>query len=82
MNYIPKQIRTFIQENLLLDESEKELGEGDSLLDMGLIDSQGFMELVSWLEYTYDITIDYDEMIPENLDSINHIVDFIKQKKS
>ena len=80
MNLKSNQIRNFIQENLLLEEGTVSLNDDDSLLENGIIDSQGFMELVAWLEFTYDLIIDFDEMLPENLDSIQDIVKFIEIK--
>ena len=80
MNPIRQQIRNFVQENLLLEEGSISLNDDESLLSNGIIDSQGFMELVAWLEFTYNLKIEFDEMVPENLDSIKDIVEFVERK--
>lgn len=56
------------------------LADNDSLLDKGIIDSTGVLELVAHLEKTFAIKIDNDELLPENLDSIDAIVSFLNKK--
>ncbi len=73
-------IRAFIFDNFLFDAAEEDLGNDDSFLDQGIIDSTGVLELVEWLEDTFDITVDDDELIPENLDSVNQLAAFIAGK--
>jgi len=73
-------IRAFIFENFLFDAAEEDLGNDDSFLDQGIIDSTGVLELVEWLEDTFDIVVDDDELIPENLDSVNQLAAFIAGK--
>ena len=51
-----------------------------SLLDQGIIDSTGVLELVTFLEDTYDIKVEDGELIPDNLDSINRLVRFLERK--
>ena len=67
-------------DNFLFDASEEDLGNDDSFLDQGIIDSTGVLELVEWLEDTFDIVVDDDELIPENLDSVNQLAAFIAGK--
>jgi len=74
------QVRRFIFENFLFDADEEDLKNDDSFLDQGIIDSTGVLELVEWLEDTFDITVDDDELIPENLDSVNQLAAFITRK--
>ena len=78
---VERQIRGFIIENFLFGESENGLKDGDSLLEQGVIDSTGVLELVSFVEQTFDIKVEDEELIPENLDSIIYIVDFIMRKQ-
>jgi len=72
-------IRKFIHENFILDEGDH-LKDGDSLLEKGVIDSTGVLELVAFIEEKYGITVEDEELIPENLDSIRNITDFIWRK--
>lgn len=81
MEQIRKQITEFITTNFLFDESIT-LGVEDSLLDTGVIDSTGVLELVAFIEETYGIKIEDEEIVPENLDSINNIFLYISQKLS
>ena len=75
-------IRQFIFDNFLFDAAEEDLGNDDSFLEQGVIDSTGVLELVEWLEETFDFAVDDEELIPENLDSVNKLADFITKKTS
>jgi len=77
---IESDIREFIVDNYLLGKDDDKLNDKTSLLDTGVIDSTGIMELISHLEVTYKFTISMEEMIPDNLDTINDIVFFIEEK--
>ena len=76
------KIRAFIFENFLFDEKDDALKNDDSLLNQGIIDSTGVLELVEWLEDECGIEVDDEELIPENLDSVSNIAAFIEKKKS
>jgi acyl carrier protein len=81
MEQIKQQIVEFITTNFLFDESSN-VGEEDSLLETGVIDSTGVLELVAFIEETYGIKIEDEEIVPENLDSIQNITLYISQKLS
>jgi len=74
-------IRKYILENYLFTDDESELDDAVSLLEKGVIDSTGIMELVFFLEEQFGIKVDDEEMIPENLDSVNNIVAYIGSKR-
>lgn len=74
------KIRAFIFESFLFDAKEEDLDNGASFLEQGVIDSTGVLELVEWLEDTFGISIDDDELIPDNLDSVDLINTFIQKK--
>ena len=76
---IENEIRKFIEENFILEEDDH-LGDEDSLLEKGVIDSTGVLQLVAFLEETYKFKIEDEELIPENLDSIKNILQFIQNK--
>ena len=76
-----QKIRTFVIENYLFGEEGK-LGNDDSFLETGIIDSTGVLELVRFLEATFGIKVADEELIPDNLDSINKIVVFLQTKLS
>ena len=76
-----QSVRTFIVENFLFGRDEG-LEDGDSFLDSGIVDSTGILQLVNFLESSYGIKVSDDELIPENLDSINRISRFLQPKKA
>ncbi len=73
-------IRTFIFENFLFDGDDDGLQNDESFLDKGIIDSTGVLELVEWLEDEFGIPVEDEELIPENLDSVNQLAAFIARK--
>jgi len=76
---IPQKIRNFIVENFLFGNDEN-LNNDTSFLEEGIIDSTGVLELVTFLEETFNIQIEDEELIPENLDSLNNVTNFIEAK--
>jgi acyl carrier protein len=74
------QVRRYILESLLMSSAGQELGDDTSLLRRAIIDSTGVIELVTHLEESFAITIDDEEMVPANLDSINRITRFVQRK--
>jgi acyl carrier protein len=78
-----KEIRDFIITNFIFGDAAALAGKDDtSFLDTGIIDSTGMLELVMFLEQTYDIKIEPEEMLPENLDSVNQVAAFLSRKKA
>jgi acyl carrier protein len=75
---IERDIRKFIVDSFLFGRSE-ELRDDSSLLDK-IIDSTGALELVGFLQERFNITIDDEEVLPENLDSVKHIVAYVEKK--
>jgi acyl carrier protein len=78
---IQKEIREFVVSHFLV-EGGNVLGDETSLLDEGIIDSTGVLELVAYLEEQFAIEVKDEELIPENLDSIARLVDFVGRKLS
>ena len=74
------KIRAFIFSNFLFDAEESALDNDTSFLEQGIIDSTGVLELVEWLEETFAMKVDDEELIPENLDSVNRLARFIARK--
>ena len=82
LDEIQKQIREFIVETFLFGEDAEDLKDDDSFLETGLIDSTGILELIQFLEESFEIEIEDEEMIPENLDSIARVTGFVGSKVS
>lgn len=76
---LSKDVREFIVSNFLFGDGAN-LQDDTSLLDSGTVDSTGVLELIMFLEEKYNLKIDPDEVIPDNLDSINRIVRFLTEK--
>lgn len=81
MSDVKNKIRTFIVENYLFGDDEG-LEEGTSFLDQGIIDSTGILELIDYISEEFSITVEDEELIPENLDSINNVTAFIARKSA
>ncbi|CDZ62264.1 acyl carrier protein [Neorhizobium galegae] len=72
-------VREFIAENFLF-RADAEVSNNQSLLESGVIDSTGVLELIAFLEQTYGITVADEEIIPENLDSIDNMTSYLSTK--
>jgi len=79
---VESEIRAFIADNFLLGDDVGDLQGSASLIDAGIIDSTGVLELVGFLEERYGIRIADDELLPENLDSIDNVIRFVGEKQS
>ena len=77
---IERDIRQFLSENFPLADEGAELGGGDSLIEAGVIESTGVLELIEYLEANYGIQISDEEVLPDNLDSIERIGRFVTAK--
>jgi len=77
-----KKLRDYILENFLFTDDQSALNNEDSFLEKGIIDSTGILEVIYFLEDEFSIKINDEEMLPENLDSVNNIVNFVTQKQS
>ena len=73
-------IRKFMIENLLFEENEN-FEEHTSFLESGIIDSTSILELVMFIEETFGINVDDDELVPDNFDSIANIAEYIQRKQ-
>jgi acyl carrier protein len=77
-----KTIRDFIFENFLMGLSEEELGDTDSFLENGIIDSTGVLELVAFVEESFAFEVEDEELVPENFDSVVKLEAYIQSKKA
>lgn len=75
------RIRGFIVDTFLLGDDDG-FGDDDSLIDGGIVDSTGVMEIVAFLEETYGIAIDDDELVADNLDSVSRLTTFVDVKRA
>ena len=80
MQAIDGDVRLFIVDNFLFGNGEKDIAEDESFLDRGIIDSTGVLELVAFLERTYGIEVEDEELVPDNLDSIRKVTAYVERK--
>jgi acyl carrier protein len=77
---VKQSVRKFISDNFIMGTSGPQFSDSDSFLSRRIIDSTGFLELVSYLEDTFAIKVEDDEMTPENLDSLNALEAYVQRK--
>jgi acyl carrier protein len=78
---IKDKLKTYILD-YFVKESGIELKDDTSFLDEGIIDSTGVMELVAFLEMTFEFRIEDEEIVPDNFDSINKLLKFVQLKQN
>ena len=79
MNKLKDRISAFIVENFLFGKN-KNFRDDTSLIDEGIIDSTGVLELVGFLEQEFSIVVEDEDLLPENLNSINNVVAYVERK--
>lgn len=79
---VREQIRKYIAETFLFSENGFNMSDDISFLDEGIMDSMGVLELIMFTEETFNISVDDDEIKPENFDSVNKLYDYIQRKTS
>ncbi len=72
-------VREFIVENFLFGDGQQ-LQDDTSFMESGIIDSTGILELITFLEEKYEIKIEDDELVPENLDNLQNVARFVDSK--
>ena len=77
---LEQKIQHFIAENFLFREDRESVADDESLLEAGLIDSTGVLELVAFLETEFQIRMADAEIVPENLDSVRSIAAYVRRK--
>ena len=78
---IAQPIRAFIQEQFLFGYEEEDFPDDMSFLEHGIIDSLGILELISFIEAQFEIKVQDEEILPENMDSIDGLCQFIIKKQ-
>ncbi len=78
---IETEVRTFLTDNFPLSAGF-EYAASDSLIGVGAIDSTGVLELIEFIEERYEIQVPDEEVLPENLDSIDNIVRYLGTKRA
>jgi acyl carrier protein len=74
-------LRRFITDNFLPPAGLETFDDDDSFMEKGIIDSTGVLELLEFIEDRFGIRVDDEEIIPDNLDSLNKLNSFINKKQ-
>ena len=77
---VEQKIREYILENFLFTDDQSALSNDESFLKKGIIDSTGMLEVIFLLEDEFGVNMSDDEMVPENLDSVDNIVAYVGRK--
>jgi len=79
---IIKDVRAFIINNFLFGNDSEMVTDTESFMENGIIDSTGILELIEHVEESYNISVEDEELLPENLDSLMNISSFIISKNN
>ena len=77
---IEEMIRTYIAENILFSDNGYPYADDASFLEEGIVDSMGIMELVMFVEEQFGITVEDEELVPDNFDSVSRLAAYIRAK--
>ncbi len=73
------RVREFVTRNFFVSDAAR-LTDDASLLDLGVVDSTGVLEIIAFVESTFGLSVDDDEIVPANLDSIERIAAYVDRK--
>lgn len=78
---VRSQVADFVVTNYLFGDASRLPADDESLVESGIVDSTGILELVEFLERTFGISVTDEETIPDNLGSIAGLVRYVSEKK-
>lgn len=76
------KIRGYILENIMFSSNDGDLGDTASLLDRGIIDSTGVLEIVLFLEEQFQVKVKDSDLLPSNFDTVDNIVGFVSRLRA
>ena len=79
---VEDKLRSHILQNFMYSANPDELTNDIPLFEKGIIDSTGVLDLVGFVEETFDIQIDDAELLPENFETVAALADFVRKKIS
>jgi acyl carrier protein len=82
MQGVKDQVKGYLLDNFLMGGMDQDIQDEASLMDSHILDSTGFIELISYLEEQFQIQVSDDEMVPDNLDSLKNIAHFVSTKRA
>ena len=75
-----EKARAFVVENFMYMRKNKDIGDDESLLRTGVISSLGMMEVVGWVEESFGVTVEPEEITEQNFDTLRGIARFVLSK--
>ena len=81
MNSLQEQIHGFVLEKFP-QARKRGISFQDDLLKSGILDSLGILDLVTFVEQSFGITLSDDELLPENFQTVEHLATFVQNKIS
>jgi acyl carrier protein len=75
---LKQDIRRFITENFLFGQSKDGFTDEASLMELGIIDSTGVLEIVAHLESTYELKVKDEDLVPGNFDSVVGLAKYLE----
>ena len=77
---VKTELRKFIVENFMFGQENQDFSDDASMLENGLIDSTGVLELVAFVEEKYGISVADEELVPTNFDSVDNLAEYVRKK--
>jgi|SRR3974390_296880 len=81
MNKVEQKLRTIVMETFLVGGDICDLRGDESFIETGIVDSTGILQLVEFVEQEFGLRVEDEDLIPENLDTINRLVAFVERKQ-
>lgn len=77
---VKTELRKFVVENFMFGQENQDFSDEASMLENGLIDSTGVLELVAFVEEKYGISVADEELVPTNFDSVDNLAEYVRKK--
>jgi acyl carrier protein len=77
---IEEKIRNYIAQNILFSKNGYQYPDETSFLEEGIVDSTSVLELVMFVEENFGLTVDDQDIVPENFDSVSNLAAYIRSK--
>lgn len=78
---IQAKLKNYLLMELAADLGIETLSEEDDLLEQGIIDSMGIMNVIAFMEENFEIAVEDQEIVPDNFQTIKNMEQFIGQKR-
>jgi len=77
---VESAIRKYIVNEIMFSKDESALSYDDSLLEKGILDSAALLELITFLEGEFRISVGRTDMVPENFETVRSIAQFVNSQ--